>query len=130
MRLLDAQVCDGELLLVLHGDRAEMFTARAMLADILGTRVHLATAGMLRRVRGGQRNVGESILDFLARIALVEPVAASLSADEPVIVRHPDVLSGSPVFPGTRVAAGAGFRHDGRQTSRRDCAPGLSPTLT
>ncbi|SFN44181.1 Uncharacterized conserved protein, DUF433 family [Bradyrhizobium sp. Rc3b] len=109
MRLLDAQVCDGELLLVLHGDRAEMFTARAMLADILGTRVHLVTAGMLRRIRGGQRNVGESTLDFLARIALVEAVAGSLSADELVIVRHPDVLSGSPVFRGTRVPPGPVF---------------------
>jgi hypothetical protein len=35
MRLLDAQVCDGELLLVVRGNPAEMFTAKAAIADIL-----------------------------------------------------------------------------------------------
>ena len=109
MRLLDAQVCEGELLLVLRGDRAEMFTARAMIADVLKTRVHLVSPGMMRRIRRGERTVGESTLEFLARLAVIETIAGSLSADEPVIVRHPDVLSGSPVFRGTCVPPGPVF---------------------
>ncbi len=109
MRLLDAQVCDGELLLVLRGDPAEMFTAKAMIADVLGTGVHLVTPGMLRRIRSGQSKGGESTLEFLARIAIIDTIAGSLSADEPVIVRYPEVLSGDPVFRGTRVPPGPIF---------------------
>lgn len=109
MRLLDAQVCEGELLLVLRGDSAEMFTAKAMIADILGTRVHLVTPGMMRRIRSGQSKAGESTLEFLARIAIIETIAGSLSADEPVIVRYSGVMSGNPVFRGTRVPPGPLF---------------------
>ncbi len=109
MRLLDAEVCDGELLLVLRGDPAEMFAARAAIADLLGSGVHLVTSGMLRRIRGDQRNAGEPTLEFLARIAIIDTIAGSLSADEPVIVRHHDVMSGNPVFRGTRLPPGPVF---------------------
>lgn len=109
MKLLDAQVCNGELLLVLRGDAGGMFTARAAIADLLGCRVHLVSRGMLRRIGDGQRNVGESTLDFLARLAIIDTIAGSLSADEPVVVRQPDVLRGNPVFRGTRVPPGPVF---------------------
>jgi hypothetical protein len=72
MRLLDAQVCDGELLLVLRRSPAALFTAKAAMADILGCGVHLVTPGMMRRIRGGhQRKLNESNLEFLARIAII-----------------------------------------------------------
>jgi uncharacterized protein (DUF433 family) len=64
---------------------------------------------MMRRIRGGQRKAGESTLEFLARIAIIDTIAGSLSANEPVIVRHPGVMSGDPVFRGTRVPPGPVF---------------------
>lgn len=129
MRLLDAQVCAGELLLVLRGDPAEMFTAKAMIADIVGCGVHLVTPGMMRRIRGGQRRVGESSLEFLARIAIIDTIAGGLSADEPVIVRYPGVMSGSPVFRGTRIPPGPVFAKLG-STSADDIARLEHPSLS
>lgn len=103
MSLLDAQVYDGELLLVIRGEPAEMFAAKAVISDILGYAVHLVTPTMMRRIRTSQRGVGESTLEFFARIAILDTIAGGLSADEPVIVRYPSVMSGNPVFRGTRV---------------------------
>lgn len=57
-----AQVCDGELVLVFRGDPAKMFAAKAVIADVLGCAVHLTTPAMMRRIRCGQRRVGESTL--------------------------------------------------------------------
>ncbi|WP_439361125.1 DUF433 domain-containing protein [Bradyrhizobium sp. DASA03007] len=109
MRLLDAQICDGELLLVIRGNPAEMFAAKAAMADILGCGVHLVSPGMMRRIRGGQSKADESTLEFLARIAVIDTIAGNLSAHEPVIVRHPGVMSGDPVFRGARVPPGPVF---------------------
>lgn len=109
MTLVDAQVYDGELLLVFRGHPAKMFTAKAVIADVLGCAVHLVTPGMMRRIRSGQRRVGESTLEFLARIAIIDTIAGGLSTDEPVIVRYPGVMSGNPVFRNTRVPPGPVF---------------------
>ncbi|WP_158670668.1 DUF433 domain-containing protein [Bradyrhizobium guangdongense] len=54
--MLDAHVLDGELLLVLHGSPAAMFSAKAGIAHLLGCGVHLVAAGMIVRrpdVMGG-----------------------------------------------------------------------------
>ncbi len=130
MRLLDAQICDGELLLVLRGDSAEMFAAKAAIADVLGSPVHLVTSGMLRRIRGGESKAGESTLEFLARLAIIDTIAGSLSADEPVIVRYSGAMSGNPVFRGTRVPPGPVFAtladRSGEEIARLDY-PQLSP---
>jgi uncharacterized protein (DUF433 family) len=109
MRLLDASVLDGELLLVLHGSPAALFGAKAAIAEILRCGVHLVTLGMMRRIRGGHRKSNETNIEFLARIAIIDTIAGRLSADEPVIVRHPGVMSGDPVFRGTRVPPGPVF---------------------
>jgi uncharacterized protein (DUF433 family) len=109
MRLLDAQVLDGDLLLVIHGSAAEMFGAKAAIAKTLGCGVHLVTAGMMRRVRGAYRKPGESNLAFLARIAIIDTIAGEPLTPEPVIVRRRGVMSGEPVFRGTRVPPGPVF---------------------
>lgn len=62
MRLLDAEMCGGELLLVLRGNPAEMFAAKAAIADILGCGIHLLTQGIVRRIRGRQRKAAETTL--------------------------------------------------------------------
>jgi len=109
MRLLDAEMCDGELLLVLRGNSAQMFAAKAAMADILGCGVQLVSPGMMRRIRGSQSKAGESPLEWLARIAIIDTVAGNISADEPVIVRHSGIMGGKPVFRGTRVSPGPVF---------------------
>lgn len=109
MRLLDAEMCDGELLLVLRGNPAEMFAAKAAIADILGCGVHLVSPGMMRRIGGDRSKAGESTLEFLARIAVIDTIAGNLSADGPVIVRHSGIMGGEPVFRGTRVSPGPVF---------------------
>jgi len=103
MRLLDAHVLDGELLLVLHGSPAAMFSAKAGIANLLGCGVHLVSAGMMHRIRNIERKSGESNIAFLARVAIIDTIAGHTSADAPVVVRRPDVMGGAPVFRGTRV---------------------------
>ncbi|MDE5444401.1 DUF433 domain-containing protein [Bradyrhizobium sp. CSA207] len=109
MRLPDAQVLDGELLLVLHGSPTAMFSATAGIAHSLGCGVHLVTTGMMRRIRNIQRKSGESNIEFLARVAIIDTIAGHTSADTPVVVRRPDVMGGAPVFRGTRVPPGPVF---------------------
>lgn len=77
MRLLDAQVLDGELLLVLHGSPTAMFNAKAGIAQSLGCRVHLVTTGMMSRIRNIQRKSGESNIEFLARVAIIDTSQAT-----------------------------------------------------
>jgi uncharacterized protein (DUF433 family) len=109
MRLLDASVLDGELLLVLRASPAAMFGAKAAIAQILGCGVHLVTPGMMSRIRCSHRKPNETNVEFLARIAIIDTIAGRLSAEEPVIVRHPGVMGGDPVFRGTRVPPGPVF---------------------
>ena len=109
MRLLDGDVLDGELLLVLHGSPVALFGAKAAIAQILGCAVHLVTPGMMSRIRGGHRKPKESNVEFLARVAIIDTIAGGPSADAPVIVRRPGVMSGDPVFRGTRVPPGPVF---------------------
>lgn len=109
MSLLDAQVYDGELLLVIRGEPAEIFAVKSVISDLLGCAVHLVTPTMMRRIRTSQRGVGESTIGFLARIAILDTIAGGLSSDEPVIVRYPGLMSGNPVFRGTRVPPGLVF---------------------
>jgi uncharacterized protein (DUF433 family) len=109
MRLLGANVLDGELLLVLHGSPVALFGAKASIAQILGYGVHLVTPGMMSRTRSGHRKPSESNIEFLARVAIIDSIAGRGSADEPVIVRRPGVTSGDPIFPGTRVPPGPVF---------------------
>ncbi len=109
MRLLEAEVYDGELALVLRGNPAGMFAAKAKMAAILGCGVHLVSPGMMRRIRGGQSKAGESTFEFLARIAIIDTIASNLSADEPVIVRHSGIRGGDPIFRDTRVPPGPVF---------------------
>jgi uncharacterized protein (DUF433 family) len=109
MRLLDAQAFDGDLLLVLHGSPAALFSAKAAIAQMLGCGVHLVTEGMMSRIRSGHRKPNETNLEFLARIAIIDTIAGRLSVDEPVIVRRRGVMSGDPVFRGTRVRPGPVF---------------------
>ncbi|WP_334367153.1 DUF433 domain-containing protein [Bradyrhizobium sp. AZCC 1578] len=100
---------DGELLLALHGSPAALFGAKAAIAAILGCVVHLVTPGMMSRIRSGQRKSNEANIEFLARIAIIDTIASGSSADTPVIVRHRGVMSGDPVFRGTRVPPGPVF---------------------
>jgi uncharacterized protein (DUF433 family) len=109
MRLLDAEVLDEDLLLVIRGSAAELFGAKAGLAKALGCGVHLVTPGMMRRVRSGHRKPAESNIEFLARIAILDSIAGEPSVPEPVIVRRRGVMSGEPVFRGTRVPPGPVF---------------------
>ena len=60
MKLLDAQVLDGALIVVLDGGPNELFGAKATIAKILGCDVHLATPRMMRGVRHAPRKSGES----------------------------------------------------------------------
>lgn len=106
MRLLDANVLDGELLLVLHGSPVALFGAKAAIARILGCAVHLVTPGMMRRIKSGYRKPNEANVEFLARVAIIYTIAGGLSVEAPVIVRRPGVMSGDPVFRGTRVPPG------------------------
>jgi uncharacterized protein (DUF433 family) len=109
MRLLDAKVLDGELLLVLHGSPVAMFGAKAGIAQILGCGVHLITPGMMSRISRSHRKPNETNIEFLARIAIIDTIAGGLSADAPAVVRPPGVMSGDPVFRGTRVPPGPVF---------------------
>lgn len=107
MRLLDAKVLDSELLLVLQGSPATMFGAKAAIAQVLGCAVHLVTPGMMSRIRGGgRRKPNETNIEFLARVAILDTIAGGHSADEHIIVRRRGVMSGDPVFRGTRVPPG------------------------
>lgn len=109
MRLLDAQVLDGALLLTIDGSPIEMFGAKAAVAEVLGCEVYLATPGMMRGVHTASRKPGESNLQFLARVAIIDTIAGPHPADAPVIVRRPDVMNGAPIFRGTRVPPGPVF---------------------
>jgi uncharacterized protein (DUF433 family) len=64
---------------------------------------------MMRRVRSGHRKPGESNIEFLARIAILDSIAGEPLVPEPVIVRRRGVMSGEPVFRGTRVPPGPVF---------------------
>jgi uncharacterized protein (DUF433 family) len=103
MRLLDAHVLDGGLILVLDGDPHELFGAKAAIAKVLGCDVHLATPRVMRAVRHAPRKSGESALEFLARLVIIDAIGGKSIAPEPVIVRRRGVMSGDPAFPGTRV---------------------------
>lgn len=111
MRLLDAQVLNGALLLTIDGSPIEMFGAKAAVAKVLGCEVHLATLRMMSGVRTASKKPGESNLEFLARLAIVDTIRGKAPAPEPahIIVRRPDVLTGKPVFRGTRVPPGPIF---------------------
>ena len=103
MRLLDAQLFNGALLLIIDGSPTEMLGAKTAVARALGCEVHLATPGMMNGVRNARRKPGESNLQFLARLAIIDTLAGKPPAPEPVIVRRRGVMSGEPVFRGTRV---------------------------
>jgi predicted nucleic acid-binding protein len=51
-----------------------MFGAKAAITKTLGCGVHLVTAGMMRRVRSAYRKPGESNVEFLARIAIIDTI--------------------------------------------------------
>ena len=63
----------------------------------------------MRRVRSGARKPGESNVEFLARIAIIDSIAGEPLTPGPVIVRRRGVMSGEPVFRGTRVPPGPIF---------------------
>ena len=109
MRLLDAQLFNGALLLIIDGSPTEMLGAKTAVARALGCEVHLATPGMMNGVRNARRKPGESNLQFLARLAIIDTLAGNPPAPEPVIVRRRGVMSGEPVFRGTRVPPGPIF---------------------
>lgn len=109
MKLLDSQVLDGALVLVLDGNVQELFSAKAVSARVLGCDVHLATLGMMTRLRSGDRKSGESVLASLARFAVIETLGGKIVTPEPVIVRRNGVMSGAAVFRGTRVPPGPIF---------------------
>jgi uncharacterized protein (DUF433 family) len=77
------------------------------LAD--GCEVHLATPGMMNGVRTASSKPGESNLEFLARFAIIDTIRGKSRAPEPVVVHQPGVLTGKPVFRGTRVPPGPIF---------------------
>lgn len=105
MRLLDAQVLNGALLLTIDGSPIEMLGAKAAVAKVLGCEVYLATPGMMSGVQTASRKPGESNLQFLARLAIIDTIRGKAPVPEPehVVVRRPGVLTGKPVFRGTRV---------------------------
>lgn len=69
MRLLDAQVLNGALLLTIDGSPIEMLGAKAAVSKVLSCEVYLATPGMMSGVQTASRKPGESNLQFLARLA-------------------------------------------------------------
>ena len=97
MRLLDAQLFNGALLLIIDGSPTEMLGAKTAVARALGCEVHLATPGMMNGVRNARRKPDESNLQFLARLAIIDTLAGKPPAREPVIVRRRGVMSGEPV---------------------------------
>lgn len=109
MRLLDAHVLNEALILVIDGSPIEMLGAKAAIARTLGCGVHLATPGMMSGVRHARRKPGESDLQFLARLAILDTLGGKPRAPAPVIVRQRGVMSGDPVFRGTRVPPGPIF---------------------
>jgi uncharacterized protein (DUF433 family) len=64
---------------------------------------------MMNGVRNARRKPGEWNLQFLARLAIIDTLAGKPPAPEPVIVRRRGVMSGEPVFRGTRVPPGPIF---------------------
>jgi uncharacterized protein (DUF433 family) len=132
MKLLDAQVLDGALVLVLDGSAQDLFSAKTVIAGVLGCDVHLATPGMMSGVRSARRKSGESVLESLARFAVIEAIGGKSLTTEPVIVRRNGVMSGAAVFRGTRVPPGPIFsmlaemsaqeivRHDYPSVSKSD----------
>jgi hypothetical protein len=71
MRLLDAHVLDGALILAIDGG-PEMSGAKATVAKALGCEVHLATPRMIETVRTTSRKPGESNVQFRARLAILD----------------------------------------------------------
>jgi uncharacterized protein (DUF433 family) len=132
MKLLDAQVLDGALVLVLDGSAQDLFSAKTVIAEVLGCDVHLATPGMMTGLRSARRKFGESVLESLARFAIIEAIGGKSLTPEPVIVRRNGVMSGAAVFRGTRVPPGPIFsmlaemsaqeivRHDYPSVSKAD----------
>jgi uncharacterized protein (DUF433 family) len=102
-------VLDGALILVLDGGPNELFGAKAAIAKILGCDAHLATPRMMRGVRHAPRKPGGSALEFLARLVIIDAIGGTAAVPEPVIVRRRGVMSGDPVFRGTRVPPGPIF---------------------
>lgn len=108
MRLLDAQVLDGELLLVLHGSPAAMFSAKAGINHSLGCGVHLVTPGMMSRIciskgsRANQHRVPRARRHHRHH-------RRQRSTEAPVVVRRRDVMNGAAIFRGTRVPPGPVF---------------------
>jgi hypothetical protein len=119
MRVLDAQVLDGALILVLDRGPHELFGAKAAIARVLGCDLHLATPRMMRGVRHAPRKSGESALAFLARLVVLDAIGGT-SAPEPVIIRRP--MTGNPVFRGTRVPPAPPSRCSPTSAPRRSCA--------
>ena len=113
MRLLDAQLFNGALLLIIDGSPTEMLGAKTAVARALGCEVHLATPGMMNGVRNARRKPGESNLQFLARLAIIDTLG----------VRHRPPTWGDVVRagvpPDTR-AAGADLLDARRHERRRD----------
>ncbi len=62
-----------------------LFGAKAALAKTLGCGVHFISQGMMRRLRSGARKPGESNVEFLARIAIIDLIAGE------AILRERDV---------------------------------------
>src|SRR5258708_31930366 len=141
MRFLDAQLLNGALLLIIDGSPTEMRGAKTAVARALGCEVHLGTRGMMNGVRNARRKPGESNLQFLARLAIINTLAGKPPAPEPVIVRRRGVMSGEPVFRGTRVPPAPIFsmladisadeivRNDYPSLSTRDLQLALQPAL-
>src|SRR5260370_38992009 len=80
-----------------------MLGGKAAVVRECGWEGHPATPGMVNGVRNARRKPGESNLQFLARLAIIDTLAGNPPAPEPVIVRRRGVMSGEPVFRGTRV---------------------------
>jgi uncharacterized protein (DUF433 family) len=109
MKLRDAQVLDGALVLVLEGSPQDLLTAKTVIAGVLGCDVHLATPDMMTRLRSAHRKSSESVLESLARFAVIEAIGGKSITPEPVIFRRNGVMSGAAVFRGTRVPPGPIF---------------------
>ena len=109
MKLLNARLLDEALILVLDGSAQNLFSAKTVLARPLGCDVHLATPGMMTRLRSAYKKSGESVLDSLARFAVIEDLGGKSVTQEPVIVRRNGARLGAAMFRGTRVPPGPIF---------------------